>query len=56
MQIESAFIKKICDVLQTKCTDFKQSYELQYLALALLREVMATPINEEEQKKMKIIE
>lgn len=33
--------------------DFDQSAELQYLSLALLREVMQTPLNDEEKKKKK---
>ena len=50
MQIDQQFIMKISQVLCERVVDFDQSAELQYLSLALLREVMQTPLNDEEKK------
>ena len=51
MQIDQQFIKKVSAVLSKRILDYESSTELQYLGLVLLKEIMATPLNEREKRQ-----
>ena len=55
MQIDQQFIKKISSYLCKRILDYDQSTELQFLGLALLKEVMVAPLHERAKKEKNIV-
>lgn len=51
MQIDPSFIPKICVFLTQRIVDFEQSSEQQMLGLLMLKELIATPMTNEEKAK-----
>lgn len=55
MQIDPSFIPKICNFLKQRVLDFEQSNEQQFLGLCLIKEIIETPIiNDDSLKKKKV--
>lgn len=54
MQIDPSFIPKICNFLKKRVLDFEQSTEQQFLGLCLIKEIIETPmINDDSVNKKK---